>query len=64
MDDIYIEIANLSAREINDVMNAVLSRYCELFPGWETGNYSIEKKGSRNEQIDRMVSVLEKLKGL
>lgn len=62
MEDIYEQIAKVSGYEINDVVNAVVNRYGELFPDWEIGTYSIEKKGSRNEQIDRMINFLEKLK--
>ena len=64
MEDIYEEIAKISVFEINDVLDAVVSRYSELFPDWEIGTYSIEKKGNRNEQIDRMISFMEKLKTL
>ena len=62
MEDIYEKIANVSDYDISDVLDAVLARYMELFPGWEIGTYSIEKKGSRREQLDRMITVLEKLK--
>ena len=62
MENIYDEIAKVSAYDINDVLDAVLSRYSELFPGWDICTYSIEKTGSRNEQIDRTINFLEKLK--
>ena len=62
MENITDKIKEIPACEINDAVNAVVHRYGELFPDWEIGTYSIEKRGSRNEQIDRLISFLEKLK--
>ena len=62
MKQIYSEIEQLSAEEINPVLNAGLQRYAELFPGWEICTLSIEKHEDRSEQIDRMIQVMEKLK--
>ena len=62
MENIYDQINKVPACEINEVVYAVVRRYGELFPDWEIGTYSIEKKGSRNEQIDRLINFLEKLK--
>ena len=62
MENIYEQIEKASGCEINDVVIAVVKRYGELFPDWEIGTYSIEKKGNRDEQIDRLINFLEKLK--
>ena len=62
MDNIFDQIKEIPDYEINDVVNAVVNRYGELFPDWEIGTFSIEKKRDRNEQIDRMIDFLEKLK--
>ena len=62
MENIFDLIKEIPAYEINNVVNAVVRRFGELFPDWEIGTYSFEKKGNRNEQIDRLISILEKLK--
>ena len=62
MENIFDQIKEIPDYEINDVVNAVVNRYGELFPDWVIGTFSIEKKRDRNEQIDRMIDFLEKLK--
>lgn len=48
--------------EIEEMMDALLQRYQELFPDWEVSVISLEKKGDRNRQIDEVIQFLEKLK--
>ena len=48
--------------EIEEMMDALLQRYRELFPDWEVSVISLEKKGDRNRQIDEVIQFLEKLK--
>ena len=48
--------------EIEEMMDALLQRYQELFPDWEVSVISLEKKGDRNRQIDEVIQFLKKLK--
>ena len=60
--DIFQEIDQLTASEINAVVDAVLAKYQALFPDWEITTFSIFKKDDRSAQIDRTIQLLEKLK--
>ena len=62
MSNIYSEIEQLSAEEISDVLDAVIRRYSELFPGWEIATFSLHMDGNQNDQIDRMINLLENSK--
>ena len=56
------EIMQIGSDKITDVLDAVLLRYNELFPDWEITALSIEKCRDKNEQIDRVIRMLESLK--
>ena len=60
--DLIEAISHASDLEINDVLQAVLQRYAELFPDWDVCTFSLQKKGDRNEQIDNIIRVYESLK--
>ena len=59
---ILSEIKNAAPEEINDLLLELVKCYGELFPGWELHILTIEKAVDKNEQIDRMISLLEKMK--
>lgn len=59
---LYSEIAGAAPDELELILQAVRVRYCELYPDWELNIFSFSIISERNEQIDRMISVLEKLK--
>lgn len=60
--DLLERIKTAKSEEINDLVTAVLARYRELFPDWDISIVSIEKNGDRNEQLDSIITLIEKLK--
>ena len=58
------DIAQASPQEIETFMKAILARYSELFPDWEMTVFSIRKCTDRNEQLDRAINMLQKMKRL
>ena len=55
-------IKKAEPEELNDILLAVLARYREVFPNWEVMTVSLEKAGDKNEQLDRMIGLLENMK--
>lgn len=64
MDQLLEQIADIGENEIGDLLTAVLKRYGELFPEWEISTLSLYKDEERDEQIDRIIEMLEKMKTL
>ena len=64
MFELIKEIKNANSKEIISILNAALSRYSVLFPDWEISTISVFKSEDRNEQLDRMITLLEKMKTL
>ena len=64
MLDWITEIENANGEEMDQILKAVLSRYSVLYPDWELCTVSILKREDRNEQLDRMIMLLEKMKTL
>ena len=62
MFDLVEEIAQADAVAIEKIIKAVLQRYAVLFPDWELSTISLSKNSDRNEQIDRIIKILQKLK--
>ena len=56
------DIKKAESEELNDILLAVLSRYREVFPDWELITISIEKAVDKNEQLDRVIELLEHMK--
>lgn len=56
------EIAQANEIEIEALLDAVLRRYAILFPDWEVCTVSLQKSADRNEQLDRMIAMLQKMK--
>ena len=62
MNNLTEKIAQVDGVEIEKILHAVRRRYAELFPDWEVIVISIEKSVDRNEQLDRMIAMLENMK--
>ena len=62
MPDLLDAIKKANGEELDGILKAVLSRYNELYPQWEISTISILKCEDRNEQLDRMIQVLQKMK--
>ena len=56
------QIKKAKPEELNDILQAVLARYREVFPGWELITISLEKSVDKKEQLDRIIGLLEKMK--
>ena len=64
MSDVIGYIAQADGVEIEKLLKAVLQRYAVLFPDWEVCTISLQKSSDRNEQIDRVIAMLQKMKTL
>jgi hypothetical protein len=62
MSDIINEIGQMGAEQIGDVLQAALDRYKELYPQWEMSLLSMNKAEDRNEQLDNIIRMLERMK--
>ena len=62
MFDLAGEIAKADEVEIEELLKAVLRRYAVLFPDWELSTISLQKSADPNEQIDRVIEILQKKK--
>jgi len=60
--DLLERIKQAKPEEINDLVTAVLERYRELFPGWDISVLSLEKAVDKNQQLDDVIALIEKLK--
>ena len=56
------QIAQVDDDHIQDVVRTAIKRYAELFPDWEIGTFSLQKSEDKNEQIDRMIAMLNHLR--
>lgn len=52
------EINNTDRSNINDVLNAAINRYRQLYPDWEISLISIEKESDRDSEIEKMIELL------
>ena len=62
MFDLVQEIAKADEVEIENLLKAVLQRYTVLFPDWELSTISLQKSFNKNEQIDRIIEMLQNMK--
>ena len=60
--DLREMISRLKVEEIQDVLQALVERYRQLYPDWDINIISLEKKRSRNDQLDEMITLLESMK--
>ena len=58
------KIAQADEVEIEKLLTAGLQRYAELFPDWEMRTISLQKSDDRNEQLDRIIAVLQNMKNI
>ena len=56
------QIMNAKPEELEDIVQAVLARYRELYPDWEIMFLSLDKKDNKNDQIDSIIALLNKMK--
>ena len=62
MQKILSEIAQANENEMNELLKAILRRYAVLCPNREVSVISLPKEENRNEQLDMIISVLQKMK--
>ncbi|MDD6201144.1 MAG: hypothetical protein PUB93_07765 [Firmicutes bacterium] len=62
MNDLVEEIAEAGKEEIGELPEAVPDRYAVLYPDWNVSTISLQKSGNRDEQLDRMIAMLQNLK--
>ena len=62
MEQILDKIYKATPNEIEQILHATLERYRELYPKWDISTLSLEKAGDKNEQLDRMIAMLQNLK--
>ncbi len=62
MRDLVEEIAQADEIEIEKLLKAVLQRYAMLFPDLEVSTLFLQKSSDRNEQLDRIIALLQKIK--
>ncbi len=62
MVDLLEEIARTDGAEIEKVLRAVLDRYAVLYPDWDVTTFSLQKSDDRNEQIDRIIAIMQSFK--
>ena len=62
MENLLEQIAHINEYHINEILNAVLERYGQLYPDWEISTLSIHKDQNRNQQIDRTIELLHHMK--
>ena len=59
---VYEAIRKAERGEIDELLTAALNRYREVYPGWDIGIISFEKDKDREEQLNRMIAFLERLR--
>lgn len=64
MIDLVEQIGKAIDFEIGELLKAVLKRYAVLFPDWEVCTFSVQKSEDKNQQIDRMIEMLQKFKSV
>ncbi len=61
MVDLVQKIAQVDELEVDDVLNAVRQRYTGLFPDWELILISLQKSADKNEQLDKIIGLLQNM---
>lgn len=62
MCDIVDEIAQIHPFLIDQALDALVKRYAVLFPDYDLITISLNKKEDKNEQLDRMILLLQNMK--
>ena len=64
MLDLLDAIKKANREEMDEILKTVLYRFGELYPEWEISTVSVLKSEDRNEQLDRIIMLLQKMKTL
>ncbi|MBR4016453.1 MAG: hypothetical protein IKK11_01395 [Oscillospiraceae bacterium] len=64
MVDLVEEIENADEILLDSLLKAVLRRYAVLFPDWEVSTISLQKSHDQNEQLDRIIQLLQNMKSI
>ena len=62
MEELLDKIDEVKESQIQQVPDAVLARYTELYPQWVVSVISVLRNADRNLQIDQMIRLLESIK--
>lgn len=62
MIDLVEAISRADAADLEEILQAVLARYAQLYPDWEVSTVSFQKSVDRNTEIDRFIELLTKMK--
>lgn len=62
MEELLDRINKVDEGQIQQVLDAVLARYTELYPQWAVSVISVLRNADRNLQIDQMIRLLESIK--
>ena len=55
-------IKNAKPEEMEEILQAVLTRYRELHPDWEIMLLSLDKRENKNDQLDRIITLLNNMR--
>ena len=61
MEELVDRIDDVKESQIQQVLDAVLARYTELYPHWAVSIISVLRNADRNLQIDQMIRLLESI---
>ena len=53
------KIANASPRDAEQILNAIIRRYAQLYPDWDLHVFSVQKGADENKQIDQAIALFE-----
>lgn len=62
MEEILAYIETVDECQIEELLEAVLRRYAVIHPQWELSTFSVRRESDRNEQINKMICMLETIK--
>ena len=62
MEELLVRINKVDEGQIQQVLDAVLAWYTELYPHWAVSIISVLRNADRNLQIDQMIRLLESIK--
>lgn len=62
MSDLVRKIAQADEIEIEALLQAARQRYNKLFPDWELSLITMHRCSNQNEQLDRIIELLQKMK--
>ena len=62
MLDFAEKITQIDETEIEELFHAVRQQYAALFPDWEAVVVFIERSADKNEQLDRIIGMLQNMK--